>query len=146
MQRNCKFNFEREARPKNNTTMSNGITIKNIGGSRIITVNGNHSMNMIDGKWFIDGKEVDIHGDLHELAELDMKQVNLTINGNVGSIHIGQIGSVTVNGDVDGNIFTTNGSVNCEDIYGNVTANNGSVKALTVNGDAIANNGNVCGL
>lgn len=125
--------------------MSNGITIKNIGGSRIITVNGNHSMNMIDGKWFIDGKEVDIHGDLHELAELDMKQVNLTINGNVGSIRIGQIGSVTVNGDVNGGIITTNGSVKCQDVLGDITANNGSVKAATVRGDAIANNGNVYG-
>lgn len=120
-----------------------GITIKNIGGSRIITVNGNHSMNMIDGKWFIDGKEVDINGDLHELAELDMKQVNLTINGNVGSIHIGQIGSVTVNGDVNGGVATTNGSVNCHDVLGDVTANNGSVKAATVRDDAITNNGNV---
>lgn len=123
-----------------------GITIKNIGGTRIITVNGNHSMNMIDGKWFIDGKEVDINGDLHELAELDMSQVNLTINGNVGGIRIGQIGSVTVNGDVNGSVTTTNGSVKYKDVYGNVTANNGSVKALTVSGDAIANNGNVCGL
>lgn len=126
--------------------MSNGITIKNIGGSRIITVNGDHSMNMIDGKWFIDGKEVDINGDLHELAELDMSQVNLTINGNVGSIRNVQIGSVTINGDVDGDVGTINGSVHCQDVYGNVTANNGSVKASTVSGGAIANNGNVRGL
>lgn len=125
--------------------MSNGITIKNIGGSRIINVEGDHSMSMIGGKFYIDGKEVDIQGDLHELAELDMSQVNLTINGNVENIRIGEIGSVTVNGSVSDGIVATNGSVHCQDVYGDVTANNGSVKAKSVRGNAIANNGNVYG-
>lgn len=123
--------------------MSNGITIKNIGGNRIITVEGDHSMSMIDGKFYIDGKEVDINGDLHELGELDMSQVNLTINGKVENIRIGKMGSVTVNGSVSGGVVATNGSVHCQDVYGDVTANNGSVKAATVRGNAIANNGNV---
>ena len=126
--------------------MSKPFTIIQKNGSTVINVEGDHTMSMIDGKFFIDGKEVDLNGDLHELAELDMSQVNLTINGNVGEIRIGQIGSVTVNGSVSSGVLTTNGSVNCKDVYGNVTANNGSIKAKTINGGAIAYNGNVYGL
>lgn len=54
--------------------MNEGITIINGESGRIIQVKDGHRMSMKNGKWYIDGVEVDLNGDLHELNEINMRK------------------------------------------------------------------------
>lgn len=108
-----------------------------------IKVNG--TLSLIDGKWYVDGKEVD----MNELANVqeDDKIVNITINlapdcviehldvdscktitinGNCKRVKT-NMGDIRISGDVDGDVHTNMGSIECGSVHGDAHTNMGSV-------------------
>lgn len=103
------------------------------------------TLSLIDGKWYVDGKEVD----MNELANVqeDDKIVNITINlapdcviehldvDSCRNIYINgdckrvktNMGDIRISGDVDGDVRTNMGSVECGTVHGDVHTNMGSV-------------------
>ncbi len=112
---------------------------------------------IINGR-VIEGNNVCINGDkiivdgrpFEEGNIFESKEINITINGTIKNLKIdgnvnvlsGNVekidasGSVTVSGDVNGNI-DCNGSVSCGNVTGNVDAN-GNVMAKNIAGDVDA--------
>ena len=124
--------------------MSKPFKIIQKNGSTVIHVNNGHNLSIINGAYFIDGVNVDIN-DLGALADLDLERAEITINGNVNEIHLDNIGSVTVQGDVKGNVETYNGDVACHDIGGDARTYNGDIAASKVVGRVKTHNGNIVG-
>ena len=96
---------------------------------------------IIDGKYFVDGVEVDLNGDLSELKK--QKQLHLTINGNVGKIDVSHLASIKVNGDVKGSVSTVSGGVSAKNIGGSVSTVSGNVGALHIDGDVSTVSGDI---
>lgn len=115
----------------------------NFGCSNEIIVNGKKfklpgsysNMSIIDGKVIIDGKELEGIG--------DSKKYEITIQGNVGSLEVKE-GSVTVNGNVEGNV-KAGGVVECKDVKGSVEGGNIITVNGSVGGDVKAGNMVNCG-
>ena len=96
------------------------------GGKSVVQVNGEtytfdgaKNVSVINGKIFVDGKEVE-----HKASGPTIN-VTVTIHGDVGSVETNS-SDVTVNGNVTGPIQTTSGQVG-------VTGNSGSIN--TTSGD-----------
>lgn len=124
--------------------MSKPFKIIQKNGSTVFHVNNGHNLSIINGAYFVDGVQVDIN-DLGALADLDLERAEITINGNVNEIHLDSIGSVTVQGDVKGNVVTYNGYVTCHGIGGDAIAYNGDIAASKVVGSVKAYHGNIFG-
>lgn len=104
----------------------NGVTISGLGRSVVIH----------DGKVIVDGKDV---------TPADVKEINITINGNVDKVEadacqtisvtgdVGNVktlsGDITVTGDVKGSVQTMSGDVDCGgSVAGSVSTMSGDVK------------------
>ena len=103
------------------------------------TFNYTGSLTMINGKFFVDGKEVTDWEDLTK----DQKHIDIKVEGNIERLQVDACDSVTITGncnkvktlsgdveiggDVDGDVESVSGNI---DIFGNV---GGDVK--TVSGD-----------
>lgn len=124
--------------------MSKVFTVTQVNGSTVVNVNSGHQLSIINGKYFVDGVEVDINN-VDELAKLDIQHANIIINGNVNEIRVDRLGSVTVQGDVKGNVETYNGDVRCNNIGGDARTYNGDITASKVVGSVKTHNGNIVG-
>lgn len=124
--------------------ISNGmITINNCKAGRIITVAKGHRMSIINNRYYIDGVEVDLDGDLSELKELEDKNLSVTINGNIERLEGENLSDVTVHGSV-GNVKTMSGDVTVEqDINGSVSTMSGDVKARHIGGSVSTMSGDI---
>lgn len=111
-------------------------------GSRTIIVGKGESMTMMNGKTYINGEEVNldelanqqedskvyhihIEGDIDKL-EIDHCE-KISVIGNVRKIHT-SYGSIEIKGDVDGDVHTNMGDIECGNVDGDVHTNMGSIK------------------
>jgi hypothetical protein len=99
-----------------------------------ITFQGN-SIQITNSKVIVDGKEIKLE---------DSKIVNITVEGNVESIHADvcesiivkgtckkaqtMSGNITIEGNVEGNVKTMSGNVSCGDIAGNASSMSGNIR------------------
>jgi hypothetical protein len=94
-------------------------------GNSIVISNGKV---IIDGKDYTpsDEKEVNIAvvGNLENI-EVDMCNI-FSISGNCGSVQTTS-GDVTIKGEVEGNVQTLSGDINCGIVKGNITTMSGNI-------------------
>lgn len=98
------------------------------------------SLTIINGRYFVNGKEVK---DLEELTK-DQKQINIEIHGDVEKLDIdccdqititGNVkkvkttsGDVEINGNVDGDVESVSGSIDCGDVGGDARTVSGNIR------------------
>lgn len=118
--------------------MITGGQVNHFGSASRIVVNGKevgsfHSVSIDDDGITVDGVRQPSEG----------KQWNIQITGDIRSIE-GTAKSVTVNGNVTGDVRATNGTVNISgNVHGDARATNGTVHAKEVKGKVSATNGSV---
>ena len=116
-----------------------GIIIKNQNGIRTIT-NVNGTMSIVNGKVIVDGKPyvmgdglddgvqpivtIEITGNVERLDVDACKEIR--INGNCKRVHT-QMGDINITGDVDGDVHTNMGSIECGNVGGDAHTNMGSI-------------------
>lgn len=106
----------------------NGKIIRNITGS-VITFER--------GKMYVDGKL------LEDFEQSDEKVFNITINGSVEKVTIDVCSSLTVKGNA-GKVKTGSGSITVGgDVMGDVSTGSGRVECGNVAGDVSTGSGNV---
>ena len=103
---------------------------------------------MIQNRVIIDGKDV----------TPDVKEITITVTGNVNSINVdfakevhvkGTVGDIKTSSgnvwcdNVTGNIHTTSGDIKCEDIGGNVQTKSGDVYSLLISGNVKTISGDI---
>lgn len=118
----------------------NKTTITGIQGS--VTINGKtyrgSSIEVVNDEVKVDGKPV-------EPAESSFKTVSIVVEGSCQDITV-NVGDITVKGNVDGEVHTGMGDIECGDVSGDVDDAMGNIDCKNVGGDVIANMGNVtCG-
>lgn len=105
----------------------------NINGKTIHTNGGNICIG--NGKITIDGKEVGFE---------DSKEINIEITGNVESLDVDSCnkinikgdctivkthnGSVDIEGNVNRDVSTHNGNIDCGNVGGSISTRNGNIK------------------
>lgn len=110
-----------------------------------IVINGQRfqyhgSLSIINGRYYVNGKELK---DLSELAK-DQKEVNITIDGDINKLevdccnrifvkgNVGKIkstsGDIEVEGDVDGDVQTVSGDINCGNVSGDASTVSGNIR------------------
>lgn len=104
----------------------NGVKISgNVTGSNVVVING---------KVFVNGKDVtpdtkeiniDVQGNIEKL-EVDACS-KITITGDVHNVKT-QSGDVDISGNVNGNIQTMSGDVDCGNVSGSISTMSGDVK------------------
>lgn len=118
----------------------------------MIKVNGiSYSGNNLvikNGRVFCDGKDV----------TPEMKEINITVEGDVEKIQIdaceilnvyGSVGSIkSGSGDIDcvnitGNIKTGSGDIKCNDVGGSIETGSGNINCFNVQGNVKTNSGNI---
>lgn len=102
-----------------------------------IIVNGNSysgkSVLIVNGKVIVNGEEITTEG----------KEINISIEGNIDELKVDacdkisivgsaktvstKSGNIKVNGNVDGNIQTMSGNVNCGVVNGSITTMSGNI-------------------
>lgn len=118
--------------------MITGGQVNNFGSASRVVVNGKEvgafrSVSIDDDGITVDGVRQPSEG----------KQWTIQITGDVGSV-AGTAKSVTVTGNVTGDVRATNGVVNISgNVHGDARATNGSVHAKEVKGKVSATNGSV---
>jgi hypothetical protein len=119
---------------------------------RMITINnsnyGGKNITIINGKVFIDGKDVTPEG----------KEINISVQGNIDSLEIDFATSIQVHGDVNklrsgsanvkctnitGGVQTGSGDVECTNIEGDVQTGSGDVEATTITGSVKTGSGDI---
>lgn len=115
--------------------------IQNGSGNRTIIAEKGDCLSQIIGKWFINGKEVNldeiarkqedentyiinIQGSVERMEIGYCKEINVT--GNAKRIHT-SYGDVKIGGDVDGDVHTNMGCIECGNVGGDAHTNMGSV-------------------
>lgn len=116
-----------------------------INNGKSIHVNG--ILSMINGKWYVNGKEINLK-DLASDVEENDKVINITINLAQGSVieHLDiescdtiningnckrvktNMGDINVTGDVEGDIHTNMGDIECGNVHGDAHTNMGNVR------------------
>lgn len=97
-------------------------------------INGSGNIIVSKNKIFVDGVDV----------TPDSKEINISVNGNIDTIKVdncnkftveGSVkqistmsGDVEITGDVDGNVKTMSGDVDCGNIQGSVSTMSGNIK------------------
>lgn len=121
------------------------VIINNNGkGARVINTGGRVIKNMVirDGKITIDGKMFDEYMNEQENAPVrpvitiqvtgDVERIEcdeckgITITGNCRRVKT-NMGDINIGGDVDGDVHTNMGSIECGNVGGDATTNMGSV-------------------
>lgn len=102
--------------------------IGNVKSSSVVITNGSITVN---------GKLI------KDLNELDEKEINIIIEGDVESLTVDSCDEIEVKGSAK-NIKTHNGNVKVNnDVTGNVSTHNGNVVCGKVGGDVDTHNGNI---
>ena len=97
----------------------------NLAGRNIVVSNGKV---VIDGVDVTPGRKqitIEIHGNVEQVKVDSCERISIT--GDAGSVNAAN-GDVEVGGNVNGNITTNNGDVDCENVVGDVRTNNGDIK------------------
>lgn len=118
------------------------MQIINKNGCRTIIVGKGESMTVMSGKTYVNGKEVDLaelankHEDsnvyhIHIEGDVDKLEVDhcetISVTGKVRKIHT-SYGSIKIEGDVDGDVHTNMGDIECGNVDGDVHTNMGSIR------------------
>lgn len=107
------------------TIVCGGSVVINKGGKKVV-LKGDRIIKE-DGKWYVDGKEVDTSA--VQVSEFD--EVKIEITGNVETVSTTS-GNVTINGDCK-HVNTASGDVKCNDVVSISTAS-GDVHCENVEG------------
>lgn len=116
--------------------------IINKNGCRTVIVGKGETMSIIDGKTYVNGKVVNldeiaekqsdsniyhifVEGDIYKL-EIDHCE-KISVTGNVRKVHT-LYGSIDIKGNVDGNVHTNFGDIECGNVDGVVHTNMGSIR------------------
>lgn len=99
-------------------------------------------MTVVNGKTYVNGKEVNLDelankegsGNVYNIyieGDIDKLEVDhcekVVVTGNVRKVHT-QCGSIEVKGDVDGDVHTNMGDIECGNVDGDVHTNMGSIR------------------
>lgn len=102
----------------------------------MITVNnsnyGGKSITIINGKVFIDGKDVTPDG----------KEITISVQGNIDSLEVDAASSIQVHGDVN-KLRSGSADVKCTNITGNVQTGSGDIECTSIEGDVQTGSGDV---
>ena len=113
--------------------LGNGTVI--IGGNiknSSISIEGNN-VSIINNKIFVDGKEI----------ETEEKVINIIVEGNLDKLEVDCCNSIKVNG-VTKDVEVSNGSITISgDVKGNVNNVNGNIIAKVINGNCKTTNGDI---
>ena len=106
-----------------------------------------------DGKAYVNGQPIE------DYSKSPEKVINITINGNIDKIKVEQCetiqvtgnvrqvktisGNVSVGGNVDGDVKSTSGDINCKDVEGDVSTTSGDIHCGYVNGDVETTSGTI---
>ena len=107
----------------NYTSISNGGTISFINGKVLVDGKPLDQLNVSD----VNEKEINItiQG---EVDHIDIDYCNrITVNGNVKRVKTNQ-GDIDITGDVDGDVHTNMGDVTCGNIKGDCHTNMGNIR------------------
>jgi len=104
----------------------------------MITINGKtytgNNIQVINNKVIIDG--VDISNDI------DAKEINITVQGNLGVLEVDHAKLVEIHGDI--NILNNgSGDVKCQNINGSVKSGSGNISSSSIGGNVQTGSGNV---
>lgn len=104
----------------------------------MININGKtyygNNISISGNKIIIDDKDVS--------KEHDSKEITVHIDGNVDNVSIEYCKSISINGDV-GNIKTSSGDIECNDVKGNITTTSGDIECGNVGGNVETTSGDV---
>lgn len=112
------------------TIRINGKVLNHVNGPVHI---GHQTMNLSDGRVFMDGQDVTPQGE---------PLVSIEISGDVQSLVVDAADAITINGNV-GSVETMSGSVKAGKILGAVSTMSGSVTADTIAGSCSSMSGKV---
>lgn len=97
------------------------------------------SLSIINGKYFVDGKEVK---DWNEFTK-DQKTINISIEGNVDKLTVDCCETVTITGNC-GKVKTTSGDIEIGgNVDGDVESVSGDIECGNISGDAKTVSGNI---
>lgn len=118
----------------------------------VITINNKSyvgkSVSIVNGKVYINGSSVEVDG----------KEINIQVNGNIDYLSVDACSKITVNdvnslqtssgdievrGNVNGDINTTSGDVECGNVKGYIKTTSGDVSCGTVGGNISTISGDV---
>lgn len=104
------------------------------------SISNGGTISIINGKVLVDGKPLD----QFNVSDVNEKEINITIQGEVDHIDIDYCNRITVNsnvkrvktnqgdiditGDVDGDVHTNMGDVTCGNIKGDCHTNMGNIR------------------
>lgn len=112
---------------------------KIIRNGNYISISGGGTINITDGNILVDGKPLD---ELN-VADVNEKEINITIQGEVDHIDIDYCNRITVNGNVK-RVKTNQGDIDITgDVDGDVHTNMGDVTCGNIKGDCHTNMGNI---
>lgn len=111
---------------------------------RVIHAEGS-SVSIINGKVLVNGKQIS------NLDEIQDKEVNISISGDVQNLEVDyctqvnltgnaksvrtQSGDIEISGNVDGDVSSMSGDISCGDVAGNVRTASGDVECGNVTGN-----------
>jgi hypothetical protein len=102
----------------------------------MITVNnsnyGGKSITIINGKVFIDGKDV----------TPDAKEISISVEGNIENLEVDHAKAITIKGDVN-KVKTGSGDISCGNITGGAQTGSGDIDCGVINGDVQTGSGDV---
>lgn len=116
-----------------------------IQNGKVIHVNG--TLSMTNGQWYVNGKPVNLADLAKEQSDQDTKSPNITIelhdcqidhldvdycntitiNGDVKRVKTNS-GDIRISGNVDGDVHTNMGDIDCGDIHGDCHTNMGNIR------------------
>lgn len=112
---------------------------KIIRNGNYISISGGGTINITDGNILVDGKPLD---ELN-VSDVNEKEINITIQGEVDHIDIDYCNRITVNGNVK-RVKTNQGDIDITgDVDGDVHTNMGDITCGNIKGDCHTNMGNI---
>jgi DUF4097 and DUF4098 domain-containing protein YvlB len=125
--------FGTPSRPK---AISGSLTISSSQG--VCRINGKSyhgsSINIVNGQVVVDGKTLD---------QVDgSAPINVTIQGSCGEIRLDQ-GDIVVAGDVDGDVQTGQGDIDCRAVHGSCQTDQGDIRCGAVGGSCTTGMGDI---
>ena len=98
-----------------------------------VVISGGRNITITNGRVVIDGKDM----------TPDTKDIRIEVQGNVGAISADVCTSLSVVGDVTGDVSTQSGDVQCGNIGGDVKTMSGDVKCGEVAGNVKTMSGDI---
>lgn len=103
------------------------------------SISNGGTISIINGKVLVDGKPLD----QLNVSDVNEKEINITIQGEVDHIDIDYCNRITVNGNVK-RVKTNQGDIDITgDVDGDVHTNMGDVTCGNIKGDCHTNMGNI---